>query len=264
MEQATPAQPSGAAEGVLPVSGGDLPGDAPTPPADGAGAAPLAAAGAGLPPPVGAAFTVATPLMDIMQWAGIPADSLRDSALAYLGDPTHSRDIAYITEAEWADFVNSEFVRLPLGDEGAPAQVAATAVQKARLRAWRRGAREALGHPAVDPAPTGATRALPQAAAAPAEPPLKKLRMSQLVDVSSDTECTALGNEKINAMFSNYRSTRGDLPHQDIEPTADQLSAIYQLLATGAPPYVDFSIFGPHGMRVGMSGGTATWAIFGG
>eukprot|EP00969_Alexandrium_andersonii_P140022 6194427-Alexandrium_andersonii.AAC.1 len=32
-----------------------------------------------------------------------------------------------------------------------------------------------------------------------------------------------------------------------MEPTPDQLSAVKQLIACGALPYVDFSLFGPHG-----------------
>eukprot|EP00969_Alexandrium_andersonii_P305680 13512227-Alexandrium_andersonii.AAC.1 len=35
-----------------------------------------------------------------------------------------------------------------------------------------------------------------------------------------------------------------------MEPTPDQLSAVAQLIESGAPPYVDFSLFGPHGRRL--------------
>ena len=162
--------PSGAGEGP--------PGESQAPPAEGSEAASSAAPGSGLIPPAGTAFSEATPLTEIMLWAGIPADLFRDSVMAALGDPVHVHDIAHITEVEWADFVNSDFVRLPTGDEGAHAQVAASAVQKARLRACRRAACEAIGLSAVDPARPGATRTPPQAAPASSEPPLKKLRMS--------------------------------------------------------------------------------------
>ena len=43
---------------------------------------------------------------------------------------------------------------------------------------------------------------------------------------------------------------RGDFPHEDQEPTPDQLSAVHQLIRAGVPPYVDFSLFGPHGRRM--------------
>jgi hypothetical protein len=50
-------------------------------------------------------------------------------------------------------------------------------------------------------------------------------------------------------MFPEYRRKYGDMPAPDIEPTAEQISAVHQLMASEAPPYVDFSIFGPHGHR---------------
>eukprot|EP00969_Alexandrium_andersonii_P204896 9054932-Alexandrium_andersonii.AAC.1 len=41
----------------------------------------------------------------------------------------------------------------------------------------------------------------------------------------------------------------GDYPSEEIEPTCEQLSAVDQLLRSGSLPYVDFSLFGPHGKR---------------
>eukprot|EP00969_Alexandrium_andersonii_P343818 15197145-Alexandrium_andersonii.AAC.1 len=35
-----------------------------------------------------------------------------------------------------------------------------------------------------------------------------------------------------------------------MEPTPDKLSAVAQLIEPGAPLYVDFSVFGPHGRRL--------------
>ena len=39
--------------------------------------------------------------------------------------------------------------------------------------------------------------------------------------------------------------TRGETSHKDVKPTAEQLSAVAQLIASGAPPYVDVASFGP-------------------
>ena len=39
--------------------------------------------------------------------------------------------------------------------------------------------------------------------------------------------------------------TRGETLHKDVKPTAEQLSAVAQLIASGAPPYVDVASFGP-------------------
>eukprot|EP00971_Amphidinium_carterae_P126621 2508701-Amphidinium_carterae.1 len=45
---------------------------------------------------------------------------------------------------------------------------------------------------------------------------------------------------------------RGAVPHPDLEPTIDQVSAMFQVLREGAVaavPYVDFAIFGPRNTK---------------
>eukprot|EP00969_Alexandrium_andersonii_P109742 4840869-Alexandrium_andersonii.AAC.1 len=51
-------------------------------------------------------------------------------------------------------------------------------------------------------------------------------------------------------MFEKFKATRGDYLHRGMEPTPDQLSVVCQLIQSGAPPYVDFSLFGHHGHRL--------------
>eukprot|EP00969_Alexandrium_andersonii_P166914 7376333-Alexandrium_andersonii.AAC.1 len=51
-------------------------------------------------------------------------------------------------------------------------------------------------------------------------------------------------------MFEQFKAVRGEYPHRDMDPTPDQLSAVSLLIDSGAPPYVDFSLFGPHGRRL--------------
>ena len=50
-------------------------------------------------------------------------------------------------------------------------------------------------------------------------------------------------------MYSDYKAKFGDYPSLDVEPTMDQLAAISQLVKSNSLPYVDFSVFGPHGLR---------------
>ena len=78
----------------------------------------------------------------------------------------------------------------------------------------------------------------------------KRPKLSSLVDATAEAELQKLPATFIQSCYSNYALTRGDLPHQDIEPTDEQLSAIHQLVTAGDAPYVDFSIFGPHGRRM--------------
>ena len=39
------------------------------------------------------------------------------------------------------------------------------------------------------------------------------------------------------------------MPSKEHEPSADQLAAVSQLVDSGNPPYVDFSLFGPRNKR---------------
>ena len=65
-----------------------------------------------------------------------------------------------------------------------------------------------------------------------------------------DTELVSMEPASIRDLFARYREVRGDFPHEDHEPTPDQLSAVSQLIQSDVAPYVDFSIFGPHGKRM--------------
>eukprot|EP00971_Amphidinium_carterae_P339884 6477937-Amphidinium_carterae.1 len=40
------------------------------------------------------------------------------------------------------------------------------------------------------------------------------------------------------------------MPHEDCDPSVDQISAYRQAMADGTLPYADFSVFGPHGDRL--------------
>eukprot|EP00969_Alexandrium_andersonii_P236135 10424947-Alexandrium_andersonii.AAC.1 len=78
----------------------------------------------------------------------------------------------------------------------------------------------------------------------------RKIKPSSVVDVTAEAEVVMLDAQEIQELFEDYKATRGDYPHRDMEPTPDQLSAVKQLISGGAPPYVDFASFGPRGHRV--------------
>ena len=39
------------------------------------------------------------------------------------------------------------------------------------------------------------------------------------------------------------------MPREQVEPTADQLGGLLQVLKSGSAPYADFSLWGPQGRR---------------
>ena len=90
---------------------------------------------------------------------------------------------------------------------------------------------------------------MPQTGSSGPTHPTRKLKLSSVIDPTLDAEIIQLEQTTISDMFSRYRNKFGDVPSADIEPTSDQISGISQLLKSGALPYVDVSIFGPHGLR---------------
>ena len=68
-------------------------------------------------------------------------------------------------------------------------------------------------------------------------------RMASPSNVDTEPACP----EAVRDMFEKHSHSRGEPPAPDIEPTAEQLGAVKQLVDSGAPPYVDFALFGPHG-----------------
>ena len=96
------------------------------------------------------------------------------------------------------------------------------------------------------------------AASAKASPPTctaiatinKKIKLSTTVDQSNDQECEILDEMRLKQAYGAYSTIFKTLPEQGEEPTIEQLSSILTLLNQGSPPYVDFSVFGPHGYRI--------------
>ena len=64
----------------------------------------------------------------------------------------------------------------------------------------------------------------------------RKIKLSSVVDVTAEADIASMAQANIAEAFRRYRDVRGECPHPDHEPTPDQLSAVAQLLASGAPP----------------------------
>ena len=90
----------------------------------------------------------------------------------------------------------------------------------------------------------------PATAPAVAGQSLKKIKLSSLVDITAEAELMLLDPITLRKVFSDYETTMGEAPHEDVEPTSEQLSAVHQLVKADMAPYVDFSLFGPHGKRL--------------
>lgn len=154
-----------------------------------------------------------------------------------MGEPTDVRDIA---GAE-----NGEF--LLMLQEDPPLSMRLKSRAKRLLRACRIKCNfNVAGINAPPPAATSK---------APGVPPIhdrpdRKVKLSHIVDGANDTDLKPIDPSRLRDLFADYRNERGEFPHVDLEPTSDQIAAVYKLINADVPPYVDFSIFGPHGRRM--------------
>jgi hypothetical protein len=202
---------------------------------------------------------------DVADWASVAPGRVRASLLDLFGlsEDDKPRVLAFIPEEAFDDTLQRWSV--PKSDSGeemcapTPAQLAQAGLMGRAARvacgAQRRLAevqanadmllrikeKEAMNSP--KPHPNGQdSGGTPKAC--------RKVKLSQVVDQTSDLEVEALTSADISAAYKRYDERLGGEPPPDHEPSADQLTGVHQLSAMGFPPYVDFSVFGPHHVRI--------------
>ena len=75
------------------------------------------------------------------------------------------------------------------------------------------------------------------------------IKMSTIIDQSSDREVAPLVESEVEAYYAVYRKLMGHDPRPEEDITAEQLSGLKALFTSGAAPYVDLAIWGPFGQR---------------
>ena len=186
----------------------------------------------------------------VFDWAGLAPD-VRGKLAEALGNPTLIRDIAYISKEAWDDVA-----RTLKGLDGAEGdrhrgERDLSHVERGRLAMVRRVCFLRLGaNPDSATASAPATPAAAPPAAVGSPQSARKLKLSALVDQTLDAEVVALPHGELLKMFEDYKASYGDQPSTETEPTSDQIAAVKQLLVSGANPYIDFGVFGPHGQRI--------------
>eukprot|EP00435_Cladocopium_sp_Y103_P002331 s6101_g1.t1 len=134
---------------------------------------------------------------------------------------------------------------------------------------WR-VARQAVGLEDMDPMLPGVTSSSAVAAAAPAPPvsgtppvvapavtagagqsPLKKVKLSNVIDQTDDTEITVKTRAEMGIYYENHREITGSDPLPEVEPTDLQVAALEdKVVVRDESPYADFSILTPFGRRI--------------
>ena len=173
-------------------------------------------------------------------------DGLRDVLLAGLGcEATDSiRPIGDMPKDDFEAVVAS----LKSTADGAP-----TPFMASSWRLFGRLARLAAG------AEKTAEQVASETAAAPPPPQLTAqatqgktglTKLATVLDQGLDDEVPTLSDTDITAAYLKYSERMGKPPAEDREPSIEQVTAIQHLLKSSAPPYADFSVFGPHSIRM--------------
>ena len=195
-------------------------------------------------------------LAEAGDWPGI-SGLVQDTLLQALGNPTKFWDLAFISRTIW----DRVFGSLKVVAEGEPAVERDLApVQESRTEILRRVVLLRLGitpdNPGDPGIPTARVNPISMMPGSPGgtvpasgSTPRRKLKLSSIIDPTLDAEIIMIEQPIADKLYAAYKAKFGDRPAPDVDPTLDQLSALKQLVATGALPYVDMSLWGPHGLR---------------
>ena len=190
-------------------------------------------------------------------WAGTTGP-LQTALLRALGSPTKLRDIAFIGREGWDNAVKA--ITLPDTSVDPAVDRNLNLTEQSRVEIYRRVVLLRLGitpdHPGslgipiarVAPTPSGVGSSGSTAPPAVTSP-TRKLKLSSILDPTLEAEVIMIEQAEADKLYKEYKEKFGDHPSPDVDPSLDQLSALKQVLATNALPYVDMSIWGPHGLR---------------
>jgi hypothetical protein len=78
----------------------------------------------------------------------------------------------------------------------------------------------------------------------------KLLKLSQVIDQTSDEEARMLSQDEIREAYRQYDIRLGGVPPPDHEPSYEQLSCLAHLKAIDGNPYADMAVYGPHSIRI--------------
>jgi len=75
-------------------------------------------------------------------------------------------------------------------------------------------------------------------------------KLATTIDQGLDDEVTTVSEADLSQGYVKYETRMGKPPSEDREPSVDQYTGIAHLISLQAPPYADFSVFGPHSIRL--------------
>jgi len=76
------------------------------------------------------------------------------------------------------------------------------------------------------------------------------IKLDTVLDQGLSDEINVTTEQDMTAGYEKYKERMGKMPSEEREPSIEQYSGVKHLLALSAPPYADFSVFGPHSVRL--------------
>jgi hypothetical protein len=91
---------------------------------------------------------------------------------------------------------------------------------------------------------------------------VRKIKVSNLIDPSDETEVPAASSDQLKIWYENYKALKHGEPLIEKEPSPDQVAALHLRVVTLAmEPYADFSLLTPYGRRVAKTLRHRSWIM---
>ena len=188
-------------------------------------------------------------LASIALWAGVSQDCGTAWATAIglpreaFGEATHPRAAGEITESEHNELLGTVRVKATVAEgETVPDPRPLTLFQKTGLRSmWR---------VAVYVCTPRATEVVPEPQEKVIKPEGRKLKTSNLIDPTDETEIAAPSSSQVDVWYANYKAIKYGEPLPEFDPSPEQIAALSaRIMKFGQEPYTDFSLLTPYGRR---------------
>jgi hypothetical protein len=90
----------------------------------------------------------------------------------------------------------------------------------------------------------------------------RKIKVSNLIDPTDETEVPAASSDQLKEWYENYKSLKHGEPLVEKEPSPDQVAALHMRVVTlNMEPYADFSLLTPYGRRVAKTLRHRSWIM---
>lgn len=206
-----------------------------------------------------------TDLQSLVVFSGLKAEVWNLASCA-LGEVPNVRILALMPADVIRNMLPVLKVPLPPAPDGTVLLRELTAVEMVQIAMIWRLARAKSSLPDVDIlAPSSPSIAAGASGTVVSVPPAatpKKVKASNVIDQSDESEIKQLTNTELRQFFRNHVEVTGAEPLPDSEPTPDQISALHEkIVIRDEEPYADFSILTPFGRRVQKTLRARSWNL---